>query len=242
MVEDNAGSAAERAHWRSLADTLFDGYDPASGVYEQFAGFRALAPLRIGELAPRRPVAAPLLLGYDRVAGAQVLKQGDVLMLHYLLPEERAPGSLPANLDFYEPLTAHGSTLSPGVHAALMARAGRPEQALHWLRTAATVDLDDVGDTTAGGVHLVAMGSVWRAAARGFAGVSPGTDSLLVDPRPLPAQWRSLAVRVVYRGTPVEVRLDAGGVRVTPAGRVAVRVAEHAGRRFSLTDAELACA
>jgi trehalose/maltose hydrolase-like predicted phosphorylase len=51
-------------------------------------------------------------------------------MLHYLVPEEVAPGSLTANLDFYEPRTALGSTLSPGVHAALLARAGRLDQAL----------------------------------------------------------------------------------------------------------------
>ena len=33
-----------------------------------------------------------------------------------------APGSLGPNLDFYEPRTAHGSSLSPGIHAALFAR------------------------------------------------------------------------------------------------------------------------
>ncbi len=59
------------------------------------------------------------------MAGAQVVKQADVLMLHHLVPEEVAPGSLAANLAFYEPRTAHGSSLSPGVHAALFARAGR---------------------------------------------------------------------------------------------------------------------
>ena len=45
---------------------IVDGYDPASGVYEQFAGFGQLEPLVIAELAPRRPIAADLLLGRDR--------------------------------------------------------------------------------------------------------------------------------------------------------------------------------
>ena len=50
-------------------------------------------------------------------------------MLHHLVPDEVAPGSLAANLDFYEPRTAHGSSLSPGIHAALLARAGRLAEA-----------------------------------------------------------------------------------------------------------------
>ncbi len=237
-------AAAERAHWRELADALVDGYDPASGIYEQFAGFFDLEPLIIAEVAPRRPVAAPLLLGAERVAGAQVVKQADVLALHYLVPEETAPGSLGPNLEYYEPRTAHGSTLSPGVHAALLARAGRPEEALAWLRLTARIDLDDTSGTTGGGVHLAAMGSLWRALAWGFAGLSPAANALALDPRPLPAAWRSLEIRLTYRGTPLRVRVVPGGVEVTPSSPVDVLApgaqrAERvgpAGRRFPIPD------
>ena len=64
-----------RTGWLAIADALVDGYDHASGIYEQFAGFFALEPLVIAEIAPRRPIAADLLLGAERTAGAQVLKQ-----------------------------------------------------------------------------------------------------------------------------------------------------------------------
>ena len=83
-----------------------------------------------------------------------------MLMLHYLVPEEVAAGSLQPNLDFYGPRTTHGSTLSPGVHAALLARAGHLAESLEMLRLASRIDLDDIGHTTAGGMHLAAMGSV----------------------------------------------------------------------------------
>ena len=59
-----------------------------------------------------------------------MLKQADVLMLHHLLPDEAAPGSLVPNLDFYEPRTAHGSSLSPAINASVLARAGRYRPAL----------------------------------------------------------------------------------------------------------------
>ena len=92
------------------------------------------------------------MLGHARVAGAQVLKQADVLMLHHLLPEEIAPGSLEPNLAYYEPRTAHGSSLSPAIHAALFARAGRFGAALEALRLACRIDGDDLSGSSAGGV------------------------------------------------------------------------------------------
>lgn len=157
LVVDTArywASRIERDEWLAIADSLVDGYDPASGLYEQFAGFDELEPLVIAELAPRRPIAADLLLGRARVESAQVIKQTDVLMLHHLVPDEVEPGSLGANLDFYEPRTAHASSLSPGIHAALLARAGRHEAACEALSLTARIDLDDISETTAGGLHL----------------------------------------------------------------------------------------
>ena len=188
---------AERAAWLELADALVDGYQPDSGIYEQFAGFFALEPLVISEIAPRRPIAADLLLSPERVHDAQVVKQADVLMLHHLVPDEVLTGSLAANLAFYEPRTAHASSLSPGVHAALFARAGRLSEAQAALSLTARIDLDDISGSTAGGVHIAAMGSVWQALVLGFAGARPRGDVLELDPR-LPAGWELLECRVAF--------------------------------------------
>jgi trehalose/maltose hydrolase-like predicted phosphorylase len=211
----------ERAVWLRIAAALVDGYQPMSGLYEQFAGFFRLEPLLIAEIAPRRPIAADLLLGRERTAAAQVLKQADVLMLHHLVPDEVARGSLLANLDFYEPRTAHGSSLSPAVHASLLARAGRFREALHALRIAARIDLDDLTGSTASGLHLATMGGVWQALAFGFAGVRPRGETLVVDPR-LPPEWGALEVGLRFRGRPFRLRIDRGGVAVD-SDRVAVR-------------------
>jgi trehalose/maltose hydrolase-like predicted phosphorylase len=203
--------AAERARWLSLADALVDGYDAMSGLYEQFAGFFRLEPLVIADVAPRRPIAADLLLGPERTSAAQVLKQADVLMLHHLLPDEVAPGSLLPNLDFYEPRTAHGSSLSPAIHAGLLARAGRFREALKALRIAARIDLDDLTASTAAGLHLATMGGLWQALVFGFAGVRPHGRALVVDPR-LPPEWGALELRLRFRGVPLRLRLDRDGV------------------------------
>jgi trehalose/maltose hydrolase-like predicted phosphorylase len=219
----------ERERWLSLANALVDGFDAGTGVYEQFAGFDRLEPLRIADVAPRRPITADLLLGRERVAGAQVVKQADVLMLHHLLPDEVAPGSLAANLDFYEPRTAHGSSLSPGIHASLLARAGRAEAALELLRIAAAIDVDDLSRTTSGGAHLAAMGSVWQALAFGVAGLHPLGGTLALDPH-LPPSWRALELNLQHHGVAIRARIEPEVVAVVADGPV---VLDLAGRRIS---------
>jgi len=198
LVGDDAGGtgAAEAARWQARADALVDGFDPSTGLYEQFAGYSRLEHIPIADQAP---VAADLLLGTDRVAGSQVIKQGDVLMLHHLVPDAVAPGSMVPNLDHYLPRTAHGSSLSPAVHASLLARAGRPEEALGLLRVALRVDLDDLTGSTAGGLHLATMGGVWQALATGFAGLAPHGTALGVAPC-LPGDWTRLGLRLRWRG------------------------------------------
>src|SRR5918911_3634158 len=191
LLEREGGSSAEEARaWRRLADALVDGYDPHSGVYRQFAGFDELEPLPVKTFA-EPPVAADVLLGYERIRRTQVVKQADVLMLHLLVPDEVAPGSLGPNLAFYGPRTAHGSSLSPAVHAALLARDGQPEQALELFRLACRLDLDDLTGTSAGGLHVATFGGVWQALVHGFLGVHLAGETLELDPH-LPAAWQAV--------------------------------------------------
>jgi trehalose/maltose hydrolase-like predicted phosphorylase len=215
---------SERASWLDLADALIDGYQPDSGIYEQFAGFFELEPLVISEIAPRRPIAADLLLSPERVHQAQVVKQADVLMLHYLIPDEVVDGSLAANLAFYEPRTAHSSSLSPGVHAALLARAGRLAEAQAALALTARIDLDDVSGSTASGVHIAAMGTIWQALVLGFAGARPRGNVLALDPR-IAADWELLELRLRFRAAQLRVRVNAHTIEVTSDRSTQVSVA-----------------
>jgi len=209
---DRAGTApGETARWRELAGRLVDGYDPASGRYEQFAGYFALEPLLINDVAVP-PVAADLLLGRDRVARSQLIKQPDVLMAHHLVPDQVMPGSLGPNLDYYDPRTARGSSLSPAITASLLARAGRPDEALEMLRMALALDLDDLTGMTGAGLHMASLGGAWQAVVAGMAGVRVRAGVLTVDPR-LPAAWDGLHLR--FRCLGRQVRLDITGDRIS---------------------------
>jgi trehalose/maltose hydrolase-like predicted phosphorylase len=221
---DQSVTAEECARWVSLADALVDGYQSETGIYEEFAGFFKLEPIRVVDIVERRPVTADLLLGRERVHNAQIVKQADVLMLHHLLPDEVEPGSLMPNLEYYEPRTAHGSSLSPGIHASLFARANRLDEAVEALRLAATIDLEDLTATSGGGLHLAAMGGVWQAIAFGFLGLRPRRDVLILDPR-LPEQWNELEVRVVFLGNPVRIRVERSRVTVDADAPLTVELA-----------------
>ena len=232
LAEALAGPTEETRSWRDVADRLVDGHHPATGRYEQFAGYDELEPLLVAEIGDP-PLAADVLLGQDRIAASQVIKQPDVLMLHHLVPDEVEPGSLVPNVDFYAPRTAHGSSLSPAIMAALLARAGRSDEALRLLRIALFLDLEDVNGTTAGGLHVATMGGVWQAVLTGFAGVRVRHGVLEIDPA-LPTAWPRLGVRFRCLGrrvrldiTPdiVDVRVD-GPLRVDVDGRGAQTVAD----------------
>ena len=207
-------NADEIARWEYLATAIVDGLDPATGIYEQFAGFHDLEPLIIEEIAPRRPIAADLFLGTERLAQSQVIKQADVLMLHHLVPDAVASGSLDANLRYYEPRTAHGSSLSPGIHAALFARNGEPRHALDLLRLAARIDLDDITDTTVLGLHLGAMGSVWQAMVYGFLGCRPRDDALVVAPH-VPNALGTVTAHMTYRNVHLTIAAAADALMIT---------------------------
>lgn len=214
--------ADEIMFWRHVADTLVDNYDAHTGLYEQFDGYYSLEPLMISDVAST-PVAADLLFGRPRISGSQVIKQPDVLMLHHLVPEETEPGSLRPNLEFYEPRCAHGSSLSPAIHAALLARDGRPDEALRLFRMACRLDLDNLTGTTAWGLHLATFGGVWQALVLGFAGVRPQGSGVVVDPH-IPTTWGELRIRLQHHGRRLEVRAAPTSLHVTSDAPIEVTV------------------
>ena len=67
------------------------------------------------------------------------------------------------------------------------------------------------------------MGGVWQAFAFGFMGVRAQGDALAVDPR-LPRRWRSLEVRVQFRGVVMSLRLEPDVLRVHADRGVAIQL------------------
>lgn len=214
-------SAEEAAQWREIADALVDGYAPDTHRHEQFAGYYKLEPLLAGDVGSP-PFAADLLLGAARTSASQIIKQPDVLMAHHLLPGSMPTGSLVADLDFYLPRTAHGSSLSPAISASLLARAGRPDEALALLNIALRLDLDDLTGITSAGLHLATLAGVWQALLVGFVGARVEAGALSLDPH-LPTLWRSLRVRFRCLVRHVDLRMTHDSTLITVSGPLNIR-------------------
>jgi kojibiose phosphorylase len=117
-----------------------------------------------------------------------------------------------ANFRYYDARTAHGSSLSPPIHAALAAQLGHIDLALEYFEETAEIDLANTMGNAAGGVHVGALGGLWQAIVFGFAGLTIGADGLRFEAR-LPDKWRRLSFELQFRGqrVPVDLRQDGAG-------------------------------
>jgi len=205
-------SEAELADWRDAVARIVTGFDPGTGLYEEFAGYHKLEPIDLSLYADRK-VPIDVVIGRERTQRSQVVKQADVVALLALLPDEFPGAAAKANFHHYEPRCAHGSSLSAGIHALVAARLGAAETALRFLRQAAAADLE-LDPNSAGGIRIAGLGGLWQAVMLGFAGLDMRGDTLGIDPR-LPSQWRSLSFRVCWRGRSVAIRISGNTVQAT---------------------------
>ncbi len=219
---------SELDDWRDAAARIPTGLDPASGRYEQFAGYDQREPIDLRQYADRT-VPIDVVLGRARTQASQVVKQADVVALIGLLPEAFPGAAAEANFRYYEPRCAHGSSLSAGMHALVAARLGDTVMALRFLRQAAEADLED-DPNSAGGIRIAGLGGVWQAVVLGFAGVDLGGDAVSLNPK-LPPHWRRMSFAVRWRGRALHVGIAGHSVRVAltegPATEVTIAGARH---------------
>jgi len=202
----------EPAEWLAIAQDLYTGFDEATGLIEQFRGYFDLEDIDLGTFEPRN---APIdvLIGGDRVRRSKIVKQADVVMLLHLLWDDYPPEVREMNFRYYEPRCAHGSSLSPAIHALIAARLGDLTLATRYFRQAMDIDLADNMGNAAGGIHAAALGGLWQAVVFGFAGLR------LTDHGPeyhsnLPPHWQGLSMRCKWHGQAYELKLPPGGAAV----------------------------
>ena len=205
--------------WHALASAVVTGFDPATNLFEQFAGYFQLEEV---DGMTRQGCATPVdvCLGAERVARSKIIKQADVVALSALLWDRWPIAVHEANFCYYEPRTAHGSSLSPALHALVAARLGDLALAQAYFRQAAEIDLANNMGNAAGGVHMGALGGLWQAAVFGVAGLRLRDDGIAFDPHLLPGwiemafplQWRGRSLRLCLRADPrqIEVRVERG--------------------------------
>jgi kojibiose phosphorylase len=191
---------AALARWREVSQRIYTSYDPKTHLVEQFQGYFQRKDIRIPDYEPRTN-SIQYILGIEGANQVQVLKQPDVLMLMYLLPDAFEPQVVQANYDYYTPRTdlAYGSSLGPSIQAIMGCRVGQVGEAYENFMRAARADLVDVRGNVRDGIHGASAGGLWQAVVFGFGGLAFGPVGPVTSPA-LPPHWRRLAFKIQYRG------------------------------------------
>ncbi|MDR1355439.1 MAG: beta-phosphoglucomutase [Propionibacteriaceae bacterium] len=208
--------AEQEALWEVVSRNLAPPRESES-VLEQFYGYFDLTPVDI-ELArcANRTQSMQQIYGIAETNGTQNLKQPDVLMLAYLLPEIFTAEQLQANYRYYDPRTDHefGSSLGPAISAIVACRAGKPEHAYEHFFRAARADLFDVRHNVGDGIHGASAGGLWQAVVFGFAGLDVSGNNWRITPQ-LPAGWELISFAFRHAGVLHRVSVNPAGFTVS---------------------------
>lgn len=174
-----------------------------------------------------------ILLDYSRaeVNEMQILKQADVVMLNYLLPERFTHQQCSANLAFYEPRTIHDSSLSKAIHGIVFARCGDTERAYTFWRDGIAIDLGDDPHSSDEGIHAAATGAIWSGVIQGFAGLQVIDGELHLAPK-LPAHWRKLTFPLRWRNAHMNVTCEHDRLTIETSAPVTLTLL---GRRLNVS-------
>ena len=173
----------------------------------------------------------------DEVVDHQVLKQADVVMLQAIIPELFSEKVKQANLDYYEPKTLHDSSLSPSMHAIAYADIGNATKAYEYFEKSLKIDVNDNFSDSNDGLHATALGGIWLALIRGFAGISTTSEQLNINPC-LPSGWKYIHFLYRYLGNNLDFLISNTHIvinNIEPSSNLASRCfwIQFSGQRYS---------
>ncbi len=212
MVDRLGLDPSEPDTWDLAADAMHIPYSEGLGIHPQDAVF---LDKEVWDLESTPDDQRPLLLHFHPLViyRYQVLKQADVVLALYLQGNHFTDEEKLADFEYYDPLTTGDSTLSAVVQSILAAEVGYQDLALEYFRESIFVDLGDLHNNAADGVHVASAGGVWTALVAGFGGMRDHFGELSFDPR-LPADWPSLSYTLHWHGTELKVTVRADALTI----------------------------
>ena len=153
----------------------------------------------------------------EQINSYQVSKQGDLVVLFYLLEDLFDEDIKRNNYRYYEERTLHDSSLSKCTHGVVANDLGLSEEAYRFYTGASLVDLGQEMRSSDAGIHSAAMGGIWQVAVLGFGGIRIVNGKLRIHPA-LPEAWKCLKFRVVWQGSPLWITVSGKEVEVVNQG------------------------
>ncbi len=203
----------ELRKWEEIGSNLYIPF--SDSVISQFEGYENLKELdwekykkKYGNIERLDRI---LEAEGDSVNNYKASKQGDVLMLFFLLSAEQLgtiferlgyelePDTIQKTIEYYLDRTSDGSTLSRLVHSWVVSRSNR-EKSWNLFSELLHSDFNDIqGGTTKEGIHLGAMAGTVDLLQRCYTGIEYKDDILRFNPC-LPKEIERLETVIRYRG------------------------------------------
>jgi len=186
------------------------------GVIKQFDGY-----FRLEDCTPetiRSRLKDPREYWGGVASATQIIKQADVVAMLALFGGDYTAEIKKANLEYYEPRTEHGSSLSYCMHALLACDIGCSDWAYPFFIKTAEIDITGkskqfAGLVYIGGTHPAANGGAWLTAIHGFCGFSVKNGVITIIPR-LPSSWKKVKFSIVLDGIEYEVTVTGDSYNI----------------------------
>ncbi len=195
----------EPAAWRQVGELMRRSTFLKDEVVEQFDGFFSYEPVDVASYL-RAGVPLDIAVGHDAVQHMRAVKQADVLMALRLFPEWWTEAAARKNLAYYEPITAHTSSLSPPMHAIVAAWLRDDDLCRKYLEQSMSIDLQPPYRGAAGGVRLASQGALRQVMVFGLAGFKFSDIGIGFDPS-LPGSVESLEFSHLWQRRRFDVRI-----------------------------------
>jgi kojibiose phosphorylase len=196
--------------WRRVGERIKRSTFLKDELVEQFDGFFSLQPVDVASYL-RAGVPLDIAVGHEAVQRMRAVKQADVLMAIRLLPELWTEAAARKNVAYYEPMTAHTSSLSPPIHALIAAWIRDDALCRKYLDQSIGIDMVPPFRGAAGGVRIGSLGALRQTVAFGLAGLKFNAESISFDPF-LPSGTDNLEYSFLWQKRRVDIRIGAKSV------------------------------
>ncbi|MGZ0654374.1 beta-phosphoglucomutase family hydrolase [Coraliomargarita sp. W4R72] len=204
--------SAEVAAWRDAAERMYLPWDEELGIIPQDDQFLGRDPVDMSKIPLHTDVRS--LVHPLNLWRMQLIKQADTVLLLFLFRHLFDEETVRKTYEFHEPKTNHGSSLSACMHSIVANDLDKDEDAYHFFRETALMDINDLKGNTSGGVHSACLGGTWMTVVHGFGGFRDTPDGLVLNPK-LPEQWSRFSFPLVWRGSQIRVECSGEGVTIS---------------------------
>ncbi len=205
--------------WSEISRKLTLNFDEKTKIYEQCEGFYKLKPVP-ENFSKHRDEWFATVFPY------QAINQPDVVMALVLFRDEFPEEIKRANWEFYKPRSMNFSSMSYFINSIMAKEMGEMEDAHRDFIISAGMDLDPAltgRNDTHEGLHGTALGGAWMAAVFGFGGITLGQNGLTINPK-LPAKWKSLAFRIMFRGELMEFKITRNTIEIAVGDKASLSI------------------